>query len=314
MSRPVLLAEGLRREFGTRIAVSDVSVRIDPGEIVCVLGPNGAGKTTTVRMCATLLTPTAGRVIVDGVDAGADPRGARRRTGLVLGGDSGFYGRATARQNLLFFADVAGVRRAERRARVSTALESVRLSDRADGPVRDFSRGMRQRLHIARALLGEPSLLLLDEPTSGLDPQVAAETRALVRSLAEGGAGILLTSHHMAEVEQLATRLHVLAAGREIARGSVPQVSAASGVTAVTTFTTESPPAGLEDVLGDTAGPVDIAQHAGQWQVRVPWRGTARPEIVESWCSAGGRGVPIDLVSRPATLEESYLALVGGQS
>lgn len=202
---------------------------INPGEIVGLLGPNGAGKTTTVRMCATLLTPTSGRVFVDGIDAVAHPSAARRRTGLVLGGDAGFYSRASARKNLLFFADVAGVRTGDRRKRVADALAAVSLTDRANDPVRDFSRGMKQRLHIARALLGRPSLLLLDEPTTGLDPQIAVEIRALIRSLADDGAGILLTSHHLGEVEQLADRVQVIAQGREIAAGTVAEIAAASG-------------------------------------------------------------------------------------
>ncbi len=311
MTEPVLLAEGLRREFGARVAVDDVSVRIEPGQIVCVLGPNGAGKTTTVRMCATLLTPTAGTVRVDGVDAVANPRAARRRTGLVLGGDAGFYTRATARKNLLFFADVAGVSTAERHARVASALEAVALADRADEPVRTYSRGMRQRLHIARALLGRPRLLLLDEPTSGLDPQVAAETRTLVRSLADAGAGILLTSHHMAEVEQLADHVQVIADGREIARGSVPEIATASGAAWVTTFTTEHAPAELQDSLAGLAGPLDVSDDAGRWLVRVTWRDAPHEDLVESWFRSAAGRVPVDLVTRPATLEESYLALVG---
>lgn len=311
MSQPILQADGLRREFGERVAVDDVSIRIDPGEIVGVLGPNGAGKTTTVRMCATLLAPTSGTVRVDGVDAVASPRAARRRTGLVLGGDAGFYARAAARTNLLFFADVAGVPGGERRARVESALDAVGLRDRAGDAVRTYSRGMRQRLHIARALLGEPRLLLLDEPTSGLDPQVAAETRALVRALADSGRGILLTSHHMAEVEQLADRIHVLADGRQIAVGSVAEISSASGVSRVTTFTTDSLPTDLAGALDGLAGPLDVSDHAGRWTVRVPWRDDSREDLIERWCVSVGGAVPVDLVTRTATLEESYLALVG---
>ena len=229
-----LFAQGLRREFGDdknrRIAVDNVNVKIKPSEIIGLLGPNGAGKTTTVRMCSTLLTPTSGSIIVDGIDAVKHPQQARRRIGLVLGGESGFYNRASARKNLLFFADVAGVRGGARRERVESALEAVALSDRAEDRVRDFSRGMKQRLHIARALLGKPSLLLLDEPTNGLDPQIAAEIRTLIKSLADGGTGILLTSHMLTEVEQLADRIQVIAKGRQIASGSVADIVAMSGL------------------------------------------------------------------------------------
>jgi len=236
-----LLAESLRREFGDkndrRIAVDNVTVKIKPGEIIGLLGPNGAGKTTTVRMCATLLTPTAGRIVVDGIDAVKYPQKARKRIGLVLGGESGFYNRASARKNLLFFADVAGVKGNVRRNRVEAALHAVTLTDRGDDRVRDYSRGMKQRLHIARALLGNPSLLLLDEPTNGLDPQIAAEIRALIKTLAANGTGILLTSHQLSEVEQLANRIQVIAKGREIANGSVADIVAMSGLQPDTTVT-----------------------------------------------------------------------------
>jgi ABC-2 type transport system ATP-binding protein len=314
VSRPALVADHLHRRFGDREAVRDVTLRIDPGEIVCVLGPNGAGKTTTVRMCATLLAPTSGSVHVGGIDAVRDPRGARRRTGLVLGGDAGFYSRATARQNLLFFADVAGVARASRRERVADVLGLVRLTDRADDRVRDFSRGMRQRLHIARALLAEPSLLLLDEPTSGLDPQAAADTRTLVRHLADRGTGVLLTSHQLTEVEQLASRVQVLVDGHEVARGSVAEIAVTSGVVSITGFTLPDEPVGLAESLSAAAGPLDLAQRAGRWHVRIPWRGAPRPDLVAAWCGSVGTAVPLDLVERPASLEESYLALVGGEA
>lgn len=134
-------------------AVRDVSLRVLPGRIHALLGPNGAGKSTTVRMCATLLRPTSGSVAVDGVDAVAHPERARARVGLVLGGDLGFYPRASARDNLLFFADLQGLSHRERRRAVDRALERVDLADYGAMKVGGYSRGMRQRLHLARAIL-----------------------------------------------------------------------------------------------------------------------------------------------------------------
>ena len=159
MTEAVLEAEHLARTFdrGRFQAVADVSLRVGAGQVHALLGPNGAGKTTTVRMCATLLLPTSGSVRVDGVDAVAHPRRARRRLGLVLGGDLGFYPRASARQNLLLFADLQGVARGDRASAVDGALERVGLSDAADRRASALSRGMRQRLHLARALLGRPA-------------------------------------------------------------------------------------------------------------------------------------------------------------
>lgn len=196
MSAPVLHVETLTRYFGDSAAVDGLSLDIDAGQILSILGPNGAGKTTAVRMCATLLEPSSGEIAIDGIDAIKRPREARRRMGLVLGGDAGFYARASGIANLLFFADIAGVRGRDRKSRVDQSLEAVSLADRASDPVHTYSRGMKQRLHIARALLGEPRLLVLDEPTSGLDPQIASDIRSLLSALADDGVGILLTSHY----------------------------------------------------------------------------------------------------------------------
>jgi ABC-2 type transport system ATP-binding protein len=314
---PILCAENLVRDFGTRKspqeirrAVNGVSLTINKGDIVGLLGPNGAGKTTTVKMCATLLTPTAGTITIAGIDAVRHPRAARRRTGLVLGGESGFYTRATARKNLLFFADVAGLASRERNRRVSETLELVQLTERADDPVRAYSRGMKQRLHIARSLLTNPELLLLDEPTSGLDPQIAAEIRVLVRDLAASGVGILLTSHHLGEVEQLANRIQVAVGGQEVAAGTVADIAAASGVSRVTTFSTSLTPTSLRQGLHQVARPLEVFEQAGRWQVRVPWVGKPAEGLIAEWFTGQGQSVPPDLVTRPATLEESYLALV----
>jgi ABC-2 type transport system ATP-binding protein len=304
---PVLSARQVCRRFGDRVAVDGVDVTVAPGQVVSILGPNGAGKTTTIRMCATLLSPTAGSITVDGIDAIRDPRAARRRTGLVLGGDAGFYLRASARRNLLFFADIAGIRRADRHTEVETALEAVQLTERSNDPVRAFSRGMRQRLHLARALLGRPPLLLLDEPTSGLDPQVAASVRGLIRDLADvSGAAILFSSHQLSEVEQLADHIQVIDHGRELGRGSVREIAALSGVSHVTTFSTQ---------LAVHADGADIGERDGRWHVRVPWRSEPDRQSVLEWLRRHGVDEsPVDLVTRPATLEESYLALIGNDA
>ena len=189
----LLRASHLVRSFGKKdrafVAVEDVSLDVGAGQVHGLLGPNGAGKTTTVRMCATLLAPTSGEVWVDGIDAVRHPERARSRLGLVLGGELGFYPRATARDNLLFFADIQGLDARRRHSAVMDALERVGLVEAASRKAGELSRGMRQRLHLARALLGSPALLLLDEPTTGLDPDVALQVRDLVRELAQRERG-----------------------------------------------------------------------------------------------------------------------------
>lgn len=317
-SSPLALeSTGLRRVFGkgSFVAVDDVSLSIEPGQIHALLGPNGAGKTTTVRMCATLLEPTAGSVVVDGIDAVRYPRRARSRLGLVLGGDLGFYGRASARDNLLFFADLQGVPARRRSDAVAEVLELVALSHAASVKVQEFSRGMKQRLHLARAALTRPALLLLDEPTTGLDPDIALRIRDVIRSFAHGGIGVLLTSHSMPEVEELADTITVLGAGRVHARGSVQTIAAAAGIAATTTMSVsarEIDDMSLE-VLADLEGVRVVKRpHRGNWSLTVYWPHGSEDVIDAALGRALGPVTPVDLVTRPASLEESYLALAEG--
>lgn len=311
----VLEAHALRREFARgRVAVENVSLTVGGGEVLCLLGPNGAGKTTTVKMVSTLLTPTGGSVMIEGVDALSNPREARRRLGVVLGGDRGFYMRASAKRNLQFFADVLGVPRKIRDERVNNVLDRVALSDRAGSPVREYSRGMLQRLHIARGLLNEPALLLLDEPTNGLDPEIARDVRGLVRDLSSCGVGVLLTTHYLHEAEQLADRVMVIKDGRELCAGSVAHVVESSGVAHVTSFSLDTKLAGLAEALGtiDGTARIDQTERDGISRISVSWRGTPLPGAIRTELERRGLDVPADMATRRASLEESYLALIEG--
>ena len=327
----ILDAAQLCRTFGkgehTFTAVDNVSLSISSGEIHALLGPNGAGKTTIVQMCATLLTPTSGTVRIDGVDALAHPQRARASLGLALGGDTGFYPRASARDNLLFFADLAGVSARKRRAQVASALERVDLADVAAKKVQGFSRGMKQRLHIARALLGEPKLLLLDEPTNGLDPDISLTIRQLIRSLADDGTAILLTSHLLGEIEELAHRVTVIGAGRVAVSGTVADVAAHAGISA-TTVGRVGANAGpvlqeLARSLGD-AGTLLLTPRGSEWEITVYWNersvsegshpfSTERAEALLTRILAECEVQMLTpLYTRPATLEEAYLAMAEG--
>lgn len=315
----------LRRVFGRGrkafTAVEDVSLSILPGQIHALLGPNGAGKTTTVRMCATLLAPTSGSVTVDGVDAVARPSRARARLGLVLGGDLGFYPRATARQNLELFADVYGVPGSRRKAAVDHALERVGLLSDADRKAGVFSRGMTQRLHLARAILSDPAVLLLDEPTTGLDPDVALQVRDLVRQVADSGTAVLLTSHSMPEVEELADVISVIGAGRVAVSGGVQAVADLAGVSTTTTFTLPARHAEfatrLAQALEQAGVRATVLQRPvqGRWAVTVYWAsgdpGTSARGLREltDQLEREAAARPADLLTRPASLEEAYLAL-----
>lgn len=310
----ILEVRDLKRVLGPNKypAVDGVSFDIFAGEVVCLLGPNGAGKTTTVKMCSTILAPSSGSVVIRGIDAVKQPRLARRSLGLVLGGDRGFYSRASALDNLLFFADVAGVPRGVRRENALHALSLVGLTERMRDPVQAYSKGMQQRLHIARGLVAKPRLLLLDEPTSGLDPEIALEIRKLVRELANTGVAILLTTHYLREAELLADGLKLLQRGKITASGSVLDLAAKSGVSQVTTLTTSYLDQARLAAMEALPGVLSVYTEAQDQRtlVTVAW-GQAPDEFALGKVVSGTES-PDDLVmtTRCPTLEESYLALV----
>lgn len=202
----MIQTRGLTRRYGERLAVEDLTLEVRPGEVLGLLGPNGAGKTTTVRMLAGLLAPSAGEAYVAGHSVTRAPEKVRPKVG-VLPENPGLYKRLTVRQNLRFFAELYGVREPRR---VEETLALVGLADRAEEPVATLSKGLRQRLALARALVHDPPVLLLDEPTSGLDPEAAKEVRDLLSELSLAHRAILLCTHNLAEAERLCHRIAVL--------------------------------------------------------------------------------------------------------
>jgi ABC-2 type transport system ATP-binding protein len=210
--------------FNERIrteALKGVDLDVEVGEIFGMLGPNGAGKTTFTKILSTLLIPTSGTVQVLGLDAVKEASRLRPRIGLVLGGERGLYNRISARENLRYFADLFGVPIERRDRRIQEVLDRVGLTESADRRVEEYSRGMKQKLHLARGILHGPEVLFLDEPTIGLDPKSARETRKLIRSLVTDGVTIFLTTHYMFEAEELCGRIAVLSRGRIVARDTV---------------------------------------------------------------------------------------------
>lgn len=207
-------------------AVSGVSFVVARGELYGLLGPNGAGKTTTIKMLITLLLPTSGTARVLGHDVVSDAARVRASIGYVFGGDRGLYDRLSALDNLRYFAELYGVAPREQRRRIQTVLDLVDLADRARERVEGYSRGMRQRLHIARGLLHDPPVLFLDEPTIGVDPVAARDLRTTVASLTAAGKTVLLTTHYMVEADLLCDRIGVIAKGRLLAEGTPAQLKA----------------------------------------------------------------------------------------
>ena len=218
--------DGLRRVFRSRklmgqheevVALDSLNLQVRSGEVYGVLGPNGAGKTTAIRIFSTLLIPTAGSAHVMGHDVVGAAGDVRRRIGLILGGERGLYDRLSGRQNLEYFASLYLMSPHRGAERVEAALEQVGLTQAGDRKVEQYSRGMRQRLHVARGLLSDPDVIFMDEPTIGLDPEAAQDFRRLVPELRERGKTVLLTTHYMLEADVLCERIAVIDRGRLIA-------------------------------------------------------------------------------------------------
>jgi ABC-2 type transport system ATP-binding protein len=200
--------EHLTRRFGDRLAVEDLTLTVPAGHVFGFLGPNGAGKTTTARMLSALITPSGGCACVAGYRLGVDNRQIRRSVGLLTE-SPGMYDRLTAGQNLLFFARLYDLPAGRAAAQVERYLRMLGLAERCDEKVGSFSRGMRQKLAIARALLHEPPVVFLDEPTAGLDPEGARTVRVFIKELRAEGRTIFLTTHNLPEADELCDQVAV---------------------------------------------------------------------------------------------------------
>jgi ABC-2 type transport system ATP-binding protein len=207
----------IKRTAREIVAVEDVSFDIREGELFGLLGPNGAGKTTTTKMLTTLLIPTSGSASVKGFDVVTRADEVRRRIGFIFGGERGLYWRLSGIDNLRYFASLYGVDPDLTRKRIEYLLEMVGLNGRGDEKVQGYSRGMKQRLHVARTLLHNPDILFLDEPTLGLDPVGAREFRHVILNLQSEKKTILLTTHYMFEADALCDRIAIINHGRIIA-------------------------------------------------------------------------------------------------
>lgn len=244
-----------RRKRTQTIALQDVTFQIGAGQLFGLVGPNGAGKTTLVRILSTLLLPTQGTVRMLGWDVRQDEKLIRRNINFVFGGERGLYNRLSARDNIRYFASLYNLPPEVEDDRISKLLELVGLIDRQHDRVETFSRGMKQRLHIAKALINQPKILLLDEPTTGLDPIAAHEVRSLIKNVQHSGTTILLTSHNMFEVESLSDCIAVINHGKIITLGSPEQVkSQVDNLTVVEFRGLLSQREAIEQVLGSLTG------------------------------------------------------------
>jgi len=227
----VIEVKGLRREYKTvkgwisrekKIikAVDGISFNVEQGEIFGLLGQNGAGKTTTIKMLITLLAPTSGTCRVLGYDTFKQAKKVRPRINFIFGGEMGVYRRLSARDNLAYFSNLYHVPPKLAKTRITDALELVGLTDKKDVLCETFSKGMLQRMQIARGLVNDPEILFCDEPTVGLDPLGARMLRDVLRELKERGKTILLTTHYMPEADELCDRISIINEGKIVASGT----------------------------------------------------------------------------------------------
>lgn len=214
----------LRKKKEIVEAVRGISFTVNKGEIFGLLGQNGAGKTTTIKMLTTLLAPTSGVCKVFGYDSFGQEKQIRRRINFIFGGEMGVYRRLSGRDNLRYFANLYLLDTETRERRINEILELVELTDAADRLAETYSKGMIQRLQIARGLINDPEILFMDEPTVGLDPLGARMLRDIIRKLRDEGKTVLLTTHYLPEAEELCDRLVILDHGEIVARGTPAEI------------------------------------------------------------------------------------------
>ena len=227
--QPLLRLDRLSKQFAARFAVEDLSLEVAPGEIYGLIGPNGSGKTTTVKMIAGLWLPTAGRVLIEGIDLRAEPERAKRLFGYIP--DEPFvYEKMTGREFLQLVGELYGVPAPERTRRIEELLDLYGLGEIADEYPENYSRGNRQKLAILGSILHTPRLLIVDEPIVGLDPESAIKTRALLKAFTERGGGALICTHTLAFAEQACHRIGLLKEGRLIREGDLLSLRRIAGL------------------------------------------------------------------------------------
>ena len=302
MSDFVIHTDELTKRYGKILAVDGLSLEVPRGRIFGLLGPNGSGKTTTMGMLLGLVRPTSGSFTL--FEDGAQHRESLRRVGAIVETPS-FYPYLSGRANLAYFQGISG--RSDP-AELDDLLERVGLSDRASSRFRTYSLGMKQRLGLAYALLGDPELLFLDEPTNGMDPAGMAEVRELIRGLATGGRTVLLSSHLLHEVEQVCDSVAILSRGRLIAQGTVADLVQSGGGERVSLRTT------------DNARAVEVLS-ALEWVEEVQPRGesvlvTAPSERSSELSAALGRAevYVTEMIAEEQSLEQYFLEVTGDDS
>jgi ABC-2 type transport system ATP-binding protein len=308
----VIEVNHLTHFYGQRLAVDDLTFSANPGEVLGLLGPNGAGKTTTVRLLNGLFHPQSGQMRLLGLDPVTQGDQVRRQTG-VLTETPALYERLTARQNLEFFATLSGLPAGEKSPRVNELLAFFDLSGRADEKVGTFSKGMKQRLALARALLARPPLLFLDEPTSGLDPEASAQVHDLIESVHQhNGQTVVLATHNLYDAQRLCDRVVIMSHGRLLALGTLEELRQRFAPDLWVQVDLWQPLAGLnEDSLAHLAGVLEVNYVS---PVRLRIRVSENAVVPQLVAHLVGQGAQILAVApQQVSLEEIYFSLQDSQ-
>ena len=310
--KPIIEIHNLERTFGDQKAVDGLTFAVEPGEIFGLLGPNGAGKTTTVRLLNGILPPSAGSARVFGYDPTTQGESIRRKTG-VLTETPALYERLSARENLEFFGTLQEIPERDLNQRVNDMLAFFDLSARATDKVETYSKGMKQRLAIARALIHKPPLLFLDEPTSGLDPEAAQQVDDLIATLGRtDDQTVILATHNLLEAQRLCDRVAILNKGRILALGSLSELSRKLWPVTWVDITFHVKP---KDVTGE-----NLKGHRGVIQVTTADKALSvqvenedvTPEIIRRLVEGGESIMRVN--PRDYTMEDIYFALQAGES
>ena len=312
MTKPIIEVTNLERTFGSNRAVDGITFRVEQGEVFGLLGPNGAGKTTCVRLLNGILPPSGGTMRVFGFDPATQGEQIRRKTG-VLTETPALYERLSARENLRFFGTLAEIPEANLPGRVDEMLLFFDLSARGDDKVETFSKGMKQRLALARALIHQPPLLFLDEPTSGLDPEAAQQVNDLIAGLSRrNGQTVVLATHNLLDAQRLCDRVAILNKGRILAIGSLAELSRKLWpVRWVDVTFYGAPAADLSAKVKALRGVMQVAGEDESLAIRVE-ADEVIPEVVSALVQEKASILKVN--PRDYTLEDIYFALQAGEA
>lgn len=295
----------LTKQFGDLVAVDDVSLEVGAGEILALLGPNGAGKTTTIRMLASILKPTRGWVRIGGIDTLQEAARVRSRIGLLTE-HHGLYTRMKSQDYLAFFAQIYGLDREQSTRRAMELLDRFGLSHAVNQRLGQYSKGMRQKLAMTRALLHDPDVLLLDEPTSAMDPESARMVRESILSLRSGNRALVVCTHNLHEAEALADRIAIIRGGSIVAQGTATQLMQDYLGSPIMELKVVGQLDGAVDLLPEY---VRIRERGHDWvRFQAPDPEQANPVIIERMAAAGVRVVTLSEVKR--NLEDAYLSVM----